>query len=182
MGILSPFGGVINGNFLSETPIPPVVIGAPATVGRSDTPGVIFAECNAYGNRSAPGVIYDTDDITIFWSWYARTPQQVEDHIFNANYDIRFNTAPLEYVEVSPITQRTSNHWVFYTARLGRLTPGQYGIEFKLTWDQVINDGFGDYGPGTDTPEIYSNCSFTVQRNPFNVNVDNYNQMYSRPQ
>lgn len=185
-GILSPFGGVINSNFLSSasaTPLPPVVIGAPiTTVGRSDTPGVIFAECNMYPDRARPGILYDTDSITLFWSWFARTEAQVQDHMNNANYDIKFNTAPLNYVDVSAITQRTSNYWVFYTAPIGRLTPGRYGIEFRLTWDNVITDGFDDYGPGTDNLEVYSNCTFDIQRNPFGEKVENYNLMYSRPQ
>ncbi len=180
-GILSPFGGVINANFLSSTPEPPVVIGVPRTVGRSDTPGVIFAECNMYGNRSAPGILYDTDSITIFWSWYARTEAQVQDHIAKANYDIRFNTVPFNYVQVSPIERRTNNYWVFYYSQLGRLSPGTYGIEFRLTWDEVTTDGFAEYGPGTDNPEIYSNCTFQIQRNPFGTRVDTYNTMYSRP-
>ena len=181
VGILSPFGGVINANFLSATPEPPVVIGVPRTVGRSDTPGVIFAECNAYGNRSAPGILYDTDSITIFWSWFARTEQQVQDHLANANYDITLNTAPFNYVQVTPIERRTNNYWAFYYTQLGRLSPGTYGIEFRLTWDAAISDGFDDYGPGTDNPEIYSNCTFEIQRNPFGTRVDAYNQMYSRP-
>jgi hypothetical protein len=180
-GILSPFGGVINANFLSATPVPPVVIGAPPGLGRSDTPGVIFAECNMYRDRAEPGVLYDTDDITIFWSWYARTPAQVQQHIDSARYNVRFNTAPLEYVELSPIEQRTANYWVFYYARIGRLTPGQYGIEFHLTWEEAISDGFEQFGPGTENDEIYSNCSFEILPNPDGVRVDNYNLMYSRP-
>lgn len=183
-GILSPFGGVINGNFLSagSTTLPPVVIGVPPTNGRSDTPGVIFAECNMYKDRANPGLVYDTDTITIFWSWYARTTDQLEQHLANAQYDIRFNTVPLNYVDVSAPQQRTSNYWVFYTSTLGKLTPGSYGIEFRLTWANPISDGFDDYGPGTDNREIYSNCTFQVQRNPFGTKVDSYNLMYSRPQ
>ncbi|MBZ0296428.1 MAG: hypothetical protein K8L99_27955, partial [Anaerolineae bacterium] len=185
-GILSPFGGVINSNFLSAinpTPQPPVIIGAPVnTVGRSDTPGVIFAECNMYYDRAKPGVLYDTDSITLFWSWFAKTEEQVQNHIANANYNVHFNTAPLNYVGVSPITQRTNNYWVFYTSSIGKLTPGSYGIEFQLTWENAITDGYDDYGPGTDNPEIYSNCTFEIQRNPFGTKVTSYNLMYSRPQ
>lgn len=180
-GILSPFGGVINANFLTETALPPVVIGAPPSVGRSDTPGVIFAECNMYRNRAEPGILYDTDSITLFWSWYARTPELVEQHIANAEYGIRFNTAPLNTVNLSPIERRTNNYWVFYTSPIGRLTPGQYGIEFRLTWREPISDGYEEFGPGTANPEVYSNCSFEIQPNPFGERVDAYNLMYSRP-
>jgi hypothetical protein len=175
--IRSPFGGFINNN-TPPTPEPIVVIGARREQGRSDTPGVIFAECDQYLPQAAPGVIYDNDNITIFWSWFARTEQQINDHLAQAQYAVKLNRAPLGPVNVSPITRPTSNYWVFYTVNLGSLTPGTYGVEFRLNWTQAISDGYDDFGPGTDNEEIYSTCTFTVTRNPNNQNVT-YNQMYS---
>ncbi len=180
--ILSPFGGVINPAVANATPEPAVVIGARVnpTIGRSGTPGVLFAECDDYLPQAAPGLLYDNDNIIIFWSWFARTPQQVEDHIFQANYGVTLNRAPLKEVQVSGITRPTNlSYWVFYTANIGKLTPGTYGVEFRLNWKQAITDGYDDYGPGTDNVEVYSTCTFTIERNPNGINVTDFNRMYS---
>lgn len=179
--ILSPFGGVINAGVVS-TPQPIVVIGARTTVNplRSSTPGVIFAECDAFLPGAAPGVLYDNDNIVIFWSWFAKTEQQVLDHIAQAQYDVKLNTAPLVNVVVSPITRPNGrNFWVFYTANIGHLSVGSYGVEFKLSWNQVISDGFDDYGPGTDNEGTANTCTFNIEHNPDGRPVTDANLMYS---
>jgi hypothetical protein len=178
--ILSPFGGVINPG-VSVTPEPIVVLGARTNVNpnRSATPGVIFAECNDYLPASAPGLLYDNDNIVIFWSWFAKTEQQVQDHIFQAQYSVTLSGQPLKYVDVSPITQSGRNYWVFYTSTIGHLRPGQYGINFKVTWNQAITDGYEDFGPGTENEVLDSNCTFFIEPNPLGLPVTDYNQMYS---
>ncbi|MBZ0287045.1 MAG: hypothetical protein K8I30_05480 [Anaerolineae bacterium] len=179
--ILSPFGGVINPG-VSVTPQPLVVIGPRTTVNplRSATPGVLFAECDQNLPGAAPGLLYDNDNIVVFWSWFAKTEQQVQDHLAQAQYDISLNTAPLQNVNISGITRPNNrNYWVFYTANIGHLRPGQYGVAMRLTWKQAINDGFDDFGPGTDIEEIFSTCTFQIDRNPQNQNITDYNLMYS---
>ncbi len=179
--ILSPFGGFINPT-TSATPEPIVVIGARTTTssGRSATPGVIFAECDQYLPGAAPGVLYDNDNIVIFWSWFAKTPEQVQDHIAQAQYDVKLDTAPLVYVNVSPISRPTGkSYWVFYTATIGHLTPGTYGVSYNLTWKQKITDGYDDYGPDTDNESIKSSCTFTISPNPTGAVVTDSNKMYS---
>jgi len=177
--IRSPFGGFIN----TAVPIAPegaVVIGARkfANPERSSTPGVIFAECNNWLPAAAPGVLYDNDNITIFWSWFAKTAAQVQDHISKAQYNVTLNRAPLINVGVSAIEVRGANNWVFYTANIGNLKPGQYGVEFKLTWSDQTFDGYKKFGPGTTTLEQDSGCLFTIDRNPNNSDVV-YNNIYS---
>ncbi len=178
--IRSPFGGFINPN-VAATPEPIVVIGARTVLveGRSATPGVIFAECDNFLPQAAPGLLYDNDNIVIFWSWFARTAQQVEDHIAQAQYEVSLNTAPLISVQVSPIERRGTNYWVFYTANIGRLKPGRYGIEFKLSWKQAISDGYDEFGPGTDNPSQNSTCTFEIKQNPDGERITDYNLIYS---
>lgn len=178
--ILSPFGGVINPS-TNATPEPLVVIGArsQSTAGRSATPGVLFAECDQNLPGAAPGVLYNSDNIVIFWSWFAKTEQQVQDHIAQAQYDVALNRAPLVDVQVSTIQQRTNNFWVFYTATIGHLAPGGYGVEFRLSWRQAISDGYDDYGPGTPTESVYSTCTFNITPNPFGLNITDTSLMYS---
>lgn len=184
LGILirSPFGGFINNNigeFVSPQPEPAVVIGARRPLlFRSDTPGVIFAECDQYRPRSEPGKLYDNDNIVIFWSWYARTPAQVQDHFDKAIYNVTFQNAPLPQLVTTSIEQRGSFYWVFYYQVIGNLAPGTYGASFNLSWSEPTFDGFTRYGPGTDTESVHSSCTFTIERNPTGAPVD-YNLMYS---
>ncbi len=177
--IRSPFGGFINPD-VTIVPQDIVVIGARQDVdsGRSATPGILFAECDKFAS-AAPGVLYDNDNIVIFWSWFARTQAQVQDHIAKAQYNVKLNTAPLVEVGVSAIEKRTTNYWVFYTANIGRLKPGQYGVEYNLTWSEAHFDGFNDYGPGTDRPSEGGTCTFTITPNPDNQIITNYNTLYS---
>lgn len=167
-GVLSPFGGEVNPGSASE---PPVKIGAREIPGRSNTPGLIFAECDNYPLTN-PGVLYDTDDLVVFWSWFAKTSKLVQDHIDHAQYQVTLNQEAIPNVQISPITQRGRNFFVFYVAHLGRFwQPGGYGIEFRLSWDQKISDGYADYGPGTTTENVYSTCTYQVQPNPWGLSV-----------
>jgi hypothetical protein len=179
--IRSPFGGFINNN-LNAAPEPLVVIGArrPDLGGlyRSDTPGVLFAECDQYLPEAQPGLLYTSDDIVIFWSWYARTAEQVEAHLANAIYEVTLNRAPLMPVQVSPIEQRGVNFWAFYTVPIGSLTPGTYGVEFGLRWENEITDGYERFGPGTANESFNSSCTFTINLDSFSEPRP-YNQMYS---
>ena len=179
--IVSPFGGFLNPD-LEITPQPIVVIGARQNLSsyRSPTPGLVFAECTEALPRATPGIIYDTDNVVIFWSWFAKTEAQVQDHINNANYEVTLNRQPFFDVIVSPITRRGPNFFVFYTAEVGNLRPGTYGVQYRVTWDTAISDGYADYGPGTDNQADTGDCQFTVSPNPVGGNP-RYNLMYSLP-
>lgn len=165
--ILSPFGGFLNPDY-APTARPIVVIGArDEAPPRQKTPGLIFAECNAYA-VAKPGLIYDTDNVVVFWSWFARTPELVQQHIDNAIYEVGYQGSNpfIPSVQVSEITQRTRNYWVFYTVNLGNVKPGYYTINFRLRWENPISDGFGEYGPGTENEAITGGCDFEVKGNP----------------
>lgn len=165
--IRSPFGDYVNPGYDPQAP-DVVVIGARNfALPRHKTPGLIFAECNDYP-RAFPGLIYDTDNVVVFWSWYAKTEEQVQQHIDNAIYAVgTFGTNPFMHpVVVSPIEKRGANYWVFYTVTLGNVKPGSYPIGFNLTWKAPITDGYEDFGPGTANEVFNSNCDFTVAPNP----------------
>jgi hypothetical protein len=175
--IRSPYGDFLN---IEQPRNPIVVIGVPRQPGRSNRPGEIFAECDNFLPEAAPGLLYDNDNIVIFWSRFARTPEQVQDHIDKAIYDVTFQTAPLINVLVSGIEKRGANYWVFYTSQIGNLSPGKYGVNFKLSWREQTDDGYDKYGPGTTNDFFNSTCTFEIKRHPLGdaVQVD-YNNIYS---
>jgi hypothetical protein len=161
--ILSPFGDYLNPGY-----VPP--LGAPCQpweLPRQETAGLIFVECNQF-TMAEPGIIYDNDEITFFWSWYAYTQAQVQDHMDNVEYSVTFygnNLVPVPYVLESEIEYIGYDWWVFYTAPMGNLRPGHYGIAFYTQWDAPITDGYDDYGPGTDYPLLNGSCDFDVLPN-----------------
>lgn len=186
-GIYTPDGGTLNDVFaLPQEAV--VQIGARASdvedqsfAGRVSDPGLIFAECDRFP-LADPGVVWDIDTVTVFWSWFAATPELVQQHINNAQYEVFLSSdyvyrQPFPNVVVSDITLREDgNYWVFYSANLGNgFRPGDYRVDYYVTWDTVIDDGFDLFGPGTATEFILSTCTFDVEINPFGVDVERDN-------
>ncbi len=175
-GVFTPDGSLLNPVY--RLPSEHMVhIGARSrivnTPGRTANPGLIFAECNDV-DGAAPGVLYDTDELKVFWSWYAKTPEQVQAHINNAQYDVRVDTQPIPNVQVGEIKQLAgdANWWVFYTVSLGDMwRPGGYIIGFAVTWLNAITDGYEDFGPGTQNVRLQSGCHFAIQKNPYGLEI-----------
>jgi hypothetical protein len=184
-GIFTPDGGILNETYaLPSEGI--VQIGArPSELerieGRTSDPGIIFAECDAYP-LSDPGRLFDTDTLIVFWSWFARTPAQVQNHINTASYEV-FLSSPYAYrqvfpnVQISPIVRREDgNYYVFYSANLGNgFRPGEYKVDYYVTWAEAITDGYDDFGPDTEFPFLQNTCTFEVEINPSGVRIDRNN-------
>ena len=165
--ILSPFGGILNPNYIP--PEKPVVAVGPReefVFPRQETPGLIFAECDAFP-VAEPGIVYDSDNVVIYWSWFTATEEQMEEHIANVDYSVTYyQTLPLPNVIRTQTELINGNYWTFWYAQLGNLRAGEYYIEYKVRWDEPVFDGFNDYGPGTDNEIVLSGCSFDVLPNP----------------
>lgn len=175
-GIFRPDGGMLN-EIYAPIREDVVQIGArPSEIGReagrTSNPGLIFAECDAFPLAN-PGRLFDTDRLVVFWSWFARTQSQVQDHLNNAVYTVLLNGQPFPVVVVSDIRLLSDgNYWVFYTADLGDAwQPGQYRINFQLEWRNKISDGYAQFGPGTRNESIRTSCSFGIEQNPYGVAV-----------
>ncbi|MGJ3240756.1 MAG: hypothetical protein ACFE0Q_18750 [Anaerolineae bacterium] len=183
-GIFTPDGGVLNEVF-SQPQEALVQIGArPSDIartrdfeGRVSDPGLIFAECDAFP-LADPGRVWDTDNITIFWSWFAATPELAQQHVNNAQYEVFLSSEyvyrqPFPRVDVSqPVLREDGNYYVFYTANLGNgFRPGEYRVDFYVTWETVIDDGYELFGPGTDNTSIINTCTFEAELNPFGINT-----------
>lgn len=175
-GVFTPNGSMLNPIY-SRPNEPIVQIGArPSEVivpGRTADPGLIFAEC-ADVEGADPGILYDTDVIRVFWSWYAKTAAQVQDHIAKAQYAITLHALTIPNVEVSEVKQipGSLNWWVFYTVNFGdKWEPGIYDINFAISWTGAISDGYEEFGPGTENERLGSRCQFLIQQNPYGVAV-----------
>ncbi|MEO0564600.1 MAG: hypothetical protein AAF125_21025, partial [Chloroflexota bacterium] len=71
-GIANPDGGLLNPEVIIPEQ-PEVVIGPRFDVplDRTANPGVVFALCDSFFPEADPGLIYDSDDVRVFWYWYA---------------------------------------------------------------------------------------------------------------
>lgn len=128
----------------------------------------VFAFCDDVNNRGygigAPTTLREGAVIDIWWQWFARTEEQVQEHIDAVNYELSISGTNIENVNlyVSPITQSG----IFYTASwyipFGPLPAGEYEIRYTATWDRSISDGDDLFGPGTDNPFDQEACTFTI--------------------
>lgn len=166
--LLAPNGLILNPNLQPEAE---VVVGARLSDRfRSETPGLIFAECDGLP-MALPGILYDNDQITVYWSWFTRTREQMDQHLANALYSVTMNTALFNQVQLSEPVQRDGRWWVFYTAPVGYLSPGHYEVGYQLTWAAPVNDGFADYGPGTENERLTATCNFDIRLNTDGISV-----------
>lgn len=173
--VFTPNGSMLNPVY--SRPVEPIVqIGArpsaDITPGRVADPGLIFAECVDVDGAD-PGILFDTDEIRVFWSWYAKTAEQVQDHINKAQYSVTLNSLPIP-AEISEIKQipGSLNWWVFYTANFGaKWEPGVYDIGFAVGWSEAISDGYEDFGPGTANVRLGGRCRFRIDQNPHGIAV-----------
>lgn len=174
--IANPDGGLLN-PVIEITPDPVVVLGpriaTEITRARTANPGLIFAQCDSFYPEALPGLLYDTDDFRIYWYWYAATPELLEDNLSKTVYSIGINNAsvPAHDITVGSTLERDGVFYRFFTIHAGHLREGHYEVEFKQDWTEPINDGFQDYGIGTDVPNVRANCNFDVRRNPLGINV-----------
>lgn len=179
--VLKPGGGYLNPVF-AQPQEGLVQIGARPSLnqreaGRVSDVGLIFAECAQFPGAD-PGRLYDTDNLTIFWSWFAKTAAQVRDHQDKAQYEVLIEMLgapgqPFRTVNVSPIARREDrNFWVFYTVNMGSgWQPGLYRVNYKVTWREPVFDGYENFGPGTENEVLTGHCIFNIEKNPYGVNV-----------
>lgn len=104
--------------------------------------------------------------INIGWSWYARTIEQIYDHIENANYTILVNdNTPQRWIFLSQPEQYqphgTDTWTVFYYMPIGAEIPGAHLVSYTLNWVNPISDGFLTYGTG-ERETLSGVCNYFV--------------------
>ncbi len=141
-------------------------IGAQGSAGAQQ--GVdVFAICNDRSlGPAAPTTLRAGATIDVFWAWFARTQEQIQQHIDNANYEVRVDGVLLDNWRNyrADFRPAAGNQYVVYWyVPYGPMTAGEHEITYQVTWTQAISDGFDDFGPGTDNPFEQGNCTFTVR-------------------
>lgn len=112
----------------------------------------------------APTSLGAGSTIRIWWSWFARTRQQVEDHLDAATYEVRLDGILLPNINLyrTNITQRAGDYVVSWYVPAGPLAAGPHQITYRVTWSRTISDGYDNFGPGTNRLVEEGSCVFTV--------------------
>lgn len=127
----------------------------------------VLAYCDnkAFG-RPAPANLTAGATIDVFWSWFASTPEQVQQHVDNAVYDVSVDGTPLSdwgQYGGSVRKQNDGNYYKYWYVPFGPLAAGQHTITYRVTWNAQITDGYDVFGPGTNRESEAGTCTFLVR-------------------
>ncbi|GAB4526743.1 MAG: hypothetical protein OHK0046_43770 [Anaerolineae bacterium] len=140
---------------------------APPAGNASTQQGVdVFAMCNntALGSP-APTNLGAGSTIDVFWAWYVRDADLVDQHVEAVNYEVRVNGTLLsnwrQYgTSVVQVGDQFAKYWY---VPFGPLQAGDYTITYRATWSETITDGWDNFGPGTRNVQEEGACNFTVR-------------------
>ncbi len=142
-----------------------IAAGSATHIPRIQTATDVLAYCDQRTDATRNRKFNQGQPVYIFWSWIAKTPEQMKDHLNNANYVVKINDQVLgDWAQYSTavIKQGNGTYITYWFVPIGTPAPGNYKIDFNLTWKAAINDGTDNYGPGTDKPADTGTCSFSV--------------------
>lgn len=144
------------------------VVAAPTTSGEPTIQDrvLVLAECdNRAANQPAPSNLAAGSTVQLYWRWFAKTEQQVRDHLNAAQYSLRVNGQAISRTRLSfsSISQRGSDYAVDWLTVVGPLEAGTYRVEYTVSWTQQIFDGYDYFGPGTNNLQYTGTCTFVVR-------------------
>ncbi len=157
----APVGGPTGGPIVTPSP---TLSPEPGSVSMQRGEDVL-AYCDDPSYRlPAPSNLAAGSTIDVFWNWFAKTRQQVEDHLNAATYDVRLDGNSLNYAPYrGSIQQENGLYVVYWFVPTEPLAAGQHVISYHVTWSQTVFDGFDYFGPGTNKAEQSGSCTFDVK-------------------
>lgn len=122
----------------------------------------VLAYCRQKGVR-APAIT-TADNVYIEWSWFVSRPELMDQHLENVTYEVRLDGELLsDWEQHAEEMKREGGVWIIYWYYpVGRLEAGDHQVSYRVTWDETITDGYGNFGPGTARESETGDCSFTV--------------------
>jgi len=128
-------------------------------------PNDVLADCDK-PNGEARKTFTEGTPITIWWSWFAKTPEQLQDHINYSEYTVTIDGKALsdyKNFQSNVARQSDTNYWVYWFIPIGKATLGEHKFTYKVTWRQKITDGYKTFGPGGSKETETGTCAFTVK-------------------
>ena len=104
------------------------------------------------------------DNVYIEWSWYVARQELMDQHLEHGTYEVRLDGELLDdWEQYATEMKREQGVWIIYWFYpVGQLDAGEHTVEFRLTWDEAITDGYEQFGPGTPNEVNRGDCTFTV--------------------
>ncbi len=141
-------------------------------VGRNDV--LAYCDLPDFRKTDAGKSFPKTTAINVYWSWYAKTPEQVQDHLDHAVYEVSLDVQSGENWNAvrkfdnwrtyqTGVVKQSGKYYVYWFIPLDMLDVGQYRVNYKLTWTQRISDGDKTFGPGGDEEVNTGSCLFSVK-------------------
>ncbi|NDJ62354.1 MAG: SH3 domain-containing protein, partial [Chloroflexi bacterium] len=158
-----PVGGPTGGPRIDGSPTRPPT----ANPNASAQQGVdVLAYCDdrSYGSPP-PSDLGAGSTIDVFWSWFATTRAFINDHLDAVSYTVTVNGEPLNWRQFQTNIRQPDggDYFVYWFVPYGPLAPGEYRIEYSVSWSRAINDGYAQFGPGTGIPSQSGSCTFVVR-------------------
>ncbi len=157
----APVGGPTGGPIVTPSPTLSPEPGSVSTQRGVD----VLAYCDDRSlGAPPPSNLAAGSTIDVFWNWFAKTRQQVEDHLSAATYEVRLDGHTLHYEPYQgSIQQENGLYVVYWFVPSDPLEAGQHTISYRVTWSRAIFDGFQNFGPGTNNAEQTGSCTFNVR-------------------
>ncbi len=157
----------------AQTPVGIAAVGTesgvpvgPTRVPGEKKPSDVLAYCDEKLPRGEPRKTFTVGTpVTIWWSWFAKQPEQLDDHVQQAEYEIKLDgqAIPNWRSFKTGVKKQGQDYYVYWYVPIGVPPVGEHKIEYKLTWKQQITDGYKKFGPGTDEESNEGSCVFTVK-------------------
>jgi uncharacterized protein YraI len=126
----------------------------------------VLAYCDSKTNGEPRRTFTKDTPVTIYWWWFAKTPEQLADHISYAEYTVTVDGKTLtnwRTFQTNVVRQSDGTFAVYWFIPIGAAAVGDHKIDYKLTWKQKITDGYGTFGPGGDEEVNIGSCVFTIK-------------------
>ncbi|MEP7284247.1 MAG: SH3 domain-containing protein [Chloroflexota bacterium] len=128
--------------------------------------GDVLAYCDNKTNGEPRKTLTSGTPVTIYWSWFAKTPEQLADHINSGEYTVQVDGQTLKdwrSFKTDVAVLANGDYFVYWYVPIGSPQPGDHTVDFKLTWKQQITDGYKKFGPGGDEESESGTCAFTIK-------------------
>ena len=151
----------------SPIPLSPISVSAEVENSGETASSENGGEVSIFVGCEEPTMVSSQDSLRIYFSWLAKTEQQVRDFIDSAKFTNTLAgdqvTFQIQFEQISEIRKHEDGYVVTYSSGIGDLEPGEYLLETSLTFDRKISDGWDELGPGTDYKALSWNCEIISQ-------------------
>lgn len=136
----------------------------------------ILAYCDLPAFRAEANKTFrPNQNLSIYWTWYARTVEQIQDHLDAGTYQVQLERREGDSWQLVRTLDDYNNYRTALTRApngrpevrwfvpIGTLEVGEYRVNYRLTWSRRIEDGDSSFGPGGAEEINTGTCVFRVR-------------------